>query len=163
MFYRGVLSGGKPVVEIRDEVSIIRHYLTIQGLRYKDKFDVHLAVDEAILPAKIVKLSLQPIVENSIYHGLKNVRRKGKIWIRGLLESDGLIRISVMENGIGMEPEHAASILSRTAAGIGRKGFGLSSVDQRIKLCFGEQYGLTVESRAGYWTKVHVRLPASIE
>jgi len=163
MFYRGVLSGGKPVVEIRDEVNIIRHYLTIQGLRYKDKFDVHLDVDDAILPAKIVKLSLQPIVENSIYHGLKNVRRKGKIWIRGLLEGDGLIRISVMDNGIGMESGQAASILSRTASGAGGKGFGLSSVDQRIKLCFGEQYGLTVESRAGYWTKVHVRLPSTIE
>ncbi len=161
LFYRGVLSGGRPVVRIRDEVNTLRHYLRIQDIRYQDKFSYKFFVADEILDRAIIKLTLQPLVENAIYHGLKNTRRRGMIWIIGRMEGEDQIRLTVTDNGAGMEAEAVDEVLrGRNGA---RRGFGLVSVDQRIKLFFGERYGLSIESRTGYFTRVHILLPAASE
>jgi len=161
LFYRGVLSGGQLVVSVAEELETLRHYLTVQGIRYRDKFQCSFEVEEAVLDQKIIKLSLQPIVENSIYHGLKNVRRQGKIWIFGRRLDEGTVQLCVVDNGKGMSSEEIGRLLAPKTYGSGGRGFGLYSVDQRLKLRFGEKYGVSITSRPGYWTKVHVRVPCA--
>lgn len=158
LFYRGVLSEGRPVVDIGEEVQTIRHYLVIQKMRYHDTLNYEISVDEEILDQQIVKLSLQPLVENSIYHGLKVSRRPGFIEITGRREGD-VVRLTVRDNGVGIEPDRIEAAMSGEAESGSFGGFGLSSVDQRLRHCFGDRYGISVESRHGEWTKVHVRVP----
>lgn len=159
MFYRGVLSGGNLVVSVEEEVKTLQHYLTVQGIRYRNKMECSYDVDQEVLSQRIIKLSLQPIVENSIYHGLKNVRRQGKIWIFGRKVGNGTVELCVVDNGIGMSAESIAEVLSPKRENRETSGFGLYSVDQRLKLYFGDAYGVSIKSRPGYWTKVHVRVP----
>ena len=163
MFYRGVLSGGQLVVSIDEELKTLRHYLTIQEIRYSNKFQCLFSVDESVLSQKIIKLSLQPVVENSIYHGLKNVRRQGKIWIFAHKAEGGETHLCVVDNGKGMTDEEIAEVLGPKKENADPRGFGLYSVDQRLKLCYGDEYGVSIESRPGYWTKVHIRVPFNPE
>lgn len=161
MFYKGVLSDGRSVISLAEELRITENYLTIQSIRYEGKFTFRIRMPEEMQDLRIVKLSIQPLVENSIYHGLKNVRRSGHILIdcRCL---NGQSVISVCDNGIGFvvgdrlleeEPE--------PLSGLKRKGFGLASIDRRLKLYFGEAYGLRVASVPERWTRVDVLLPGS--
>ncbi len=158
MFYRGVLSEGRPVVTIGEEISTLKNYMAIQEIRYQDKFDFILDVEEKILDQKIIKLSLQPLVENSIYHGLKSVRRKGRIWVTGRLIDD-IVSLQVVDNGQGFDEQRIRMLVSARAPDEDDRGFGMTSVDQRIKLFFGEEYGLSFRSRPGHFAKVIVRLP----
>ncbi len=157
LFYRGVLSNGRPVISIRDEVQTVRHYLIIQKTRYQEKLNFEIAVDDEILNQKIVKLSLQPLVENSIYHGLKASRREGYIFVTGRRE-EKRVYLRVEDNGAGIRPDRLEEVLSqREREGMG--GFGLSSVDQRLKQCFGQDFGLSIESSFDEWTRVTVTVP----
>ena len=120
---------------------------------------IHIDVDPALLEASIVKLTLQPLVENAIYHGIRKVRRPGRIEISGRLE-EGTVILSVWDNGQGMQrdegiPENA----EKGDLILHRKGYGMYNADQRIKLYFGGGYGLHVESQPGEWTRVDVYLP----
>jgi len=159
MFYRGVLSRGKPFVTIKEEIDTLIHYFTIQETRYRGKFSYRICVGKELYDKRIVKLTLQPLVENAIYHGLKNVRRVGSIWILGKVESQDRIVLTVVDNGIGMSREQIEEVLSNGKRGDIGPGYGLRNVDQRIKLSFGDAYGLKIESRPGYYTKVHVLIP----
>ncbi|MFA6505025.1 MAG: sensor histidine kinase [Treponemataceae bacterium] len=159
MFYRGVLSGGQLIVSVDEEVKTLQHYLTVQGIRYRNKLECSYDVAEDVLSQRIIKLSLQPIVENSIYHGLKNVRRQGKIWIFGRKVAESMVEFCVVDNGKGMSKEKIAEVLGSKKETTETRGFGLFSVDQRLKLYFGDEYGLAIESRPDYWTKVRVRIP----
>jgi len=159
MFYRGVLSRGKPFVTIKEEIDTLIHYFTIQETRYRGKFSYRICVGKELYDKRIVKLTLQPLVENAIYHGLKNVRRVGSIWILGKVESQDRIVLTVVDNGIGMSREQIEEVLSNGKRGDIGPGYGLRNVDQRIKLSFGDSYGLKIESRPGYYTKVHVLIP----
>jgi len=173
LFYRGVLSGGHLLVGIDEELRTLKHYLTIQEIRYRDKFRCVFAVDDDVLAQRIIKLSLQPIVENSIYHGLKTVRRQGKLWIFGRRVDERTVRLCVVDNGKGMTKAEVSEVLRPRGDGdtsggdAGDRsppgGFGLHSVDQRLKLYFGDRYGVSMQSRPGYWTKVFVDVPFASE
>lgn len=158
-FYRISLSKGNDIISIEDEMHLIDNYLSIQKLRYVEYLDYQLEFDEGILKYQIPKLTLQPLVENSIYHGLKQKEEKGLLIIKGYYEQD-VINIEVFDDGVGMTEEQVRRVLYRQAKDHQSSDFGLYSVDSRLKLLYGDQYGITIESRVKEYTKVIVRLPA---
>ena len=166
-FFRLVLSKGKEYISIREEKEHIRGYLEIQQVRYRDILDYEIDIDEELYQYKILKLTLQPLVENSLYHGIKYKRAKGKIWITGRMEPDvnaenDRLLLCVQDNGVGMDEEE----LERLRIEIGKpcketeRGFGLANVNERIRMNFGMEYGMTIESEKGVGTKVRIVIPA---
>lgn len=159
MFYRGVLSKGSRIITIKEELKIIERYLKILRLRYGEQFEYIIEVDERLYSFATIKLILQPIVENAIYHGLRNKKGQGLLEIRGAIENEYAC-IYVVDNGLGMKREDIDRIFSGNTQEQTRKSFGLKSTDERIKLYFGTEYGLTVESIYGEGTTVKIILPA---
>ncbi len=159
-FYRISLSKGNDIITINDEMLLIDNYLSIQKLRYVEYMDYQLQFDEEILKFQIPKLTLQPLVENSIYHGLKQKEDKGTLIIKGYKYKD-CINIDVFDDGIGMTQDKIESVLRGSAEHNKSLDFGVSSVDTRLKLLYGKEYGLKIESLVGQYTKVTVRLPAT--
>ncbi|MEG2957551.1 MAG: sensor histidine kinase, partial [Christensenellaceae bacterium] len=153
--FRLSLSKGKEIIKIRDEVSHVENYLIIQKMRYTNKFDFKIDVEEQILDMQTLKLILQPLVENAIYHGIKNTRHKGNILIKGRLVMDNVL-LQVMDDGAGIEHTKAAMLLSDD----NKKGIGIKNVDERIKLYYGEQYGLEINSERDIGTVVDIWIPA---
>ena len=158
-FFRHSLSNGEDVVTLDDEEKQIRSYLQIQQFRYKDIMDYSIDIDPAIKGTRLPKLTIQPLVENALYHGVKLKRAKGLITVNGRSDGDDII-ITVSDTGAGMTKDR----LEELRAGLTnreRVGFGLSTVDERLKLFFGEKYGLSIESTEGEGTDVTVRIPGS--
>lgn len=162
LFFRTSLSKGADVVCMSEEIEHTRSYMEIQQTRYRDIMDYSIKVPEELSQVMLPKLTLQPLVENAIYHGAKEKRGKSSIAIRAERESGGDIVLTVEDNGIGMKPERLAQI-RKSLDGEEREGFGLAAVNDRIRLYFGEGYGLTVESEYGRGTKITVRLSENIE
>lgn len=160
-YYRGSLSNGKEIVSIAQEFDMVRNYLYIQKERYCDMLEFEVICDERIKAYSIVKMTLQPLVENAIYHGIKGREEKGRITVRGVLEMDAII-ISVKDYGVGMTEERIGQILMEESSEY-KEHFGLKSVDQRIKLYYGEEYGIEVKSKLGEGTIVLVRIPKQLE
>jgi two-component system, sensor histidine kinase YesM len=165
-FYRISLSKGNDIISIKDEMSLIEAYLSIQKLRYVEYLDFRLEFDEELEKYQIPKLTLQPLVENSIYHGLKEKEVKGMLIIKGYFEQNA-IKIEVIDDGVGMSGEQIERVLHRppndrknSNFGMKNSDFGIHSVDSRLKLLYGDEYGLSIESRIAEYTKVTVRLPA---
>ncbi len=158
-FYRISLSKGNDIITIRDEMNLIDNYLSIQKMRYVEYLDYSLEFDEEILNYQIPKLTLQPLVENSIYHGLKQKEDKGMLIIKGAFENDE-IKIEVFDDGVGMSEEQIYRVLNRPVNDQKSNDFGVHSVDSRLKLLYGEEYGLTIESRVAEYTRVTLKLPA---
>lgn len=158
-FYRISLSKGNDIITIRDEMNLIDNYLSIQKLRYVEYLDYRLEFEEEILKYQIPKLTLQPLVENSIYHGLKQKEDKGILIIKGEFEN-GQIRIEVFDDGVGMSEETIYRVLNRPVNDQKSNDFGIHSVDSRLKLLYGDEYGLRIESREEEYTRVILRLPA---
>lgn len=159
-FFRLVLNQGKEYDLIADEERHVRSYLQIQQVRYRDILDYEIEIDAAISCYKILKMTLQPLVENSLYHGIKYKRAKGVIRITGT-EREEYIELCVEDNGIGMKPETLERLreeLMRPCKET-KTGFGLANVNERIKMHFGPEYGLIVESEYGQGTRVYVRIP----
>lgn len=161
-FYRISLSKGKDIISIEDEMHLIDSYLSIQKLRYVETLDYKLDFNEEILKYQIPKLTLQPLVENAIYHGLRQKEEKGMIEVKGYLK-DGIINIEVIDDGVGMTDELIERVLHRPQKNKKNMDFGIYNVNSRLKLLYGEKFGLTIESRVGEYTKVIVRLPAILE
>ncbi|WP_231571095.1 sensor histidine kinase [Gordoniibacillus kamchatkensis] len=160
--FRASISIGEELVPVRNELEHIAGYLTIQKIRYRDKLEFRIDTDPGILNCKTLKIVLQPIVENAIYHGIKNMYGVGVITITGE-KRDGDVVLRVADNGVGMEPEQVKRLLvpRSTSGDSGKgKGFGLLNVHERIKLVFGPAYGLTIESEPDEGTTVTVRMPA---
>jgi len=161
-FFRIGISKGKEIISIKEEVEHIEHYLFIQEMRYGDDFSYEVNVDQDILSYNIIKLSLQPIIENAIYHGVKQKRGQGKISIRGY-QTDETIRLEVSDNGNGIEREKLLEISREMEASFQEKksfiGIGLKSVNERIKIHFGKEYGLTISSEPGHGTVVGIIIP----
>ncbi|MCI8774650.1 MAG: sensor histidine kinase [Lachnospiraceae bacterium] len=164
-FFRLVLSHGKEFITIKDEELHIRSYLEIQQVRYHDILDYEISIEPALYPYRILKLTLQPLVENALYHGIKYKRAKGKITISGFMIQEGRekkICLCVKDNGVGMEEEE----LKRLQKEITRpcqeteSGFGLANVNERLRMNFGMAYGLTILSQKGEGTEVRVMIPA---
>jgi len=163
-FFRIALSKGKDWIPVRNEIEHIRSYLTIQKIRYRDILDFSIDVDENILNCSILKLTLQPIVENALYHGIKNKRELGLIRIYGRMLEDNRILFEVIDNGIGIDKEKLDEINSELNSGsedhINKdSGFGLNNVHKRIKLYYGKQYGLNIKSEYLIGTTVSITIP----
>jgi Predicted signal transduction protein with a C-terminal ATPase domain len=155
--FRLSLSGGRDIITIREEIEHVQSYLSIQKMRYSSKMDFKIDVQEDILGLQTLKLILQPIVENAIYHGIKNMRNKGNILIKGMRVMDSVL-FQVMDDGVGIESEKLKTIL--TSQPYSKSGVGIKNVDERIKLYYGEAYGLEINSERGIGTVVDVWLPA---
>jgi two-component system sensor histidine kinase YesM len=166
--FRLSISRGKEIIDVASEVEHVANYLTIQKIRYKDKLDYRLEVPEDILGYKTVKIILQPLVENAIYHGIKNKAGTGIITISGSRTAAG-IELTVHDDGVGMDPgrlERLRQSLAgekedeETEPDSPHSGLGVRNVDERIKLYFGQGYGLAYESTEDQGTLVRIRLPA---
>lgn len=164
-FYRIGLSEGKEIITIEEEVEHIKYYLYMEELRYGDQFSYEINVDPAINSYEIVKVSLQPIIENAIYHGVKQSRGMGNIRIKGF-EAEGNICFEVIDNGPGIKSEQLLQI--KKEINYPRKkqkkyiGVGIKSVHERIKLYFGKSYGLTITNGNDGGVCVTITIPKKI-
>ena len=159
-FFRISLNQGQDILDVKEELQHVRSYLEIQQMRYQDILQYEICVPEELNHCQIPKITLQPLVENALYHGIKNKRGKGMIRIEGELDGEDCILL-ITDNGKGMTPER----LEQVRKGIrNRKAretdiYGLYNVNERIRLNFGENYGITITSTYGEGTCVTVRLP----
>ena len=154
------LNKGKEVIELRQEIKHVESYLIIQKIRYEDKVQYRIEVDENILSLHVIKLTLQPLVENAIYHGIKEIHGKGEIRIKGWLD-ENKVHLQVIDNGAGIEPDKLSRInaMLKTSAKNANIGYGVVNVNDRIKLNFGDSYGLHFTSVLGQGTTVDIWLP----
>ena len=160
-FFRISLSRGSSIIPIRDELEHARHYLTIQKMRYKNKFSAVIAAEDGVEGLYTIKLIVQPILENAIYHGMAYADGDGEITVRARRDGEDVV-IEVADNGPGMPEEMVERLLDQSyAAAPGTKGsgIGLRNVHQRIRLTFGEEYGLAIHSEPDAGTTVCIRLP----
>lgn len=156
-FFRHSLSRGEGVITLSEEVRHVTSYLQIQHVRYKDILSYDLDIDPALDRAMIPKLTLQPLVENALYHGIKLKRALGRIQIKGRL-MDGEVVLEVADDGIGMTQERLEKL--KQAMHTQKKlGFGMAAVNQRLMLQFGEHYRMELESIEGQGTRVIIRFP----
>lgn len=161
--FRISLSRGKSIITIAEEFQHAKNYSRIQQVRFRNKFQVDFILDESLEKYVTIKLVIQPLLENAIYYGMESMDGDGEILVMGY-EKDGDIYIDIVDNGIGMPPEQVAHLL--TDGNYERKrgsGIGLQNVDQRIKLYFGESYGLRIKSEPDVGTKVTIHLPMKLE
>ena len=160
-FFRISLSKGKSIITVRDELEHVRNYLMIQHMRFKNKFSYEIQAEEAVLELSSLKLMLQPLVENAIYHGMEFMDGDGEIILRAWKE-DAELYFEVSDNGLGMTEEQVERLFSSSThvASNRGSGIGVKNVNERIKLYFGEQYGLTIDSEPDEGTRVRIHLPA---
>ena len=162
-FLRMGLNNGRDFITIRGEAEHVNSYLQIQHFRYEDILDYEIDFEEGIMDFSVMKLTLQPIVENALYHGIKNCRKKGFLKISGWQEEKDIF-LRVEDNGIGMKPEallKMQKLVNRGGEDVDlREGFGIANVAERIRLNFGPDYGISVESEYGVGTSVTVWIPA---
>lgn len=160
-FFRISLSRGSNVIPIADELEHARHYLTIQKMRYKNKFSTDIIAEDGVESLYTIKLIVQPVLENAIYHGMAYADGDGEITVRAFRDG-GDVCIEVTDNGPGMPEEVVRGLLEGAGPNTGAKGSGIGfrNVHQRLRLNFGEPYGLTILSEPDDGTTVRIRLPA---
>ena len=158
---KNMAKGFNEKVTLRQELDFLENYIIIEKIRYIELFDTETQVDdEKLYQAKIIKLTLQPIVENSIFSGIEPSGRFGTIRIHAWQE-EGTLCVSVEDNGIGIAPENIRTLLTDTSkiTKSTMSGIGLPNVDRRLKLVYGDSYGLSIESEPDQYTRVTIRLP----
>ena len=160
-FYRTSLSDGKTLIPLEQEITNIENYIKIQKVRYGNKIEYEIDIENEILQEWIVKLTLQPLIENSIYHGIKEMRGKGIIRIKGWKEKNKVF-IQVSDNGLGIPEEKLEELFSKDYREKG-SAFGLFNIQQRLQIYFGKEYGLTVESKLSQGTKATVCIPVDFK
>ncbi|RHO33347.1 sensor histidine kinase [Roseburia sp. AM16-25] len=159
-FFRTSLNQGKDINSIKEEMLHVKSYLEIQHVRYQDILSYDIEVPEALYIYSIPKITIQPLVENALYHGIKNKRGMGHISIRGEAgEKD--FTITVTDDGIGIDETRLRQVQSGIQNKVltGKDFYGLYNVCERIRLNFGEEYGIFIESVYGEGTSVRVILP----
>ena len=163
-FFRLVLSKGREYITIREEEQHIRSYLQIQQVRYHDILEYDISIDPAIYDYKILKLTLQPLIENSLYHGIKYKRAMGVINITGEKRENEIV-LKVADTGVGMDSKTLESLREKINRPCNETdaGFGLANVNERIRMNFGAEYGMTIDSEEGVGTTVTVVIPAVTE
>lgn len=153
-FYRLALNKGENITSVENEMINTKAYIDIQLIMHSNKFDVLYNIDRSLHRYTMPKLTLQPLVENAMEHGIFNKREgRGSIWIDGSLK-EGKMIFRVRDNGPGMSSETIYEVLSKNA-----RGYGLKNVNDRIKLLFGQEYGLAISSELNKGTEVSVILP----
>ena len=154
-FYRTALNKGKNILLVKDEILNMKSYLDIQLMMHDYEFDAEINIDDEILEYKILNLLLQPLIENAIDHGIDLKRSgRGKITISGYMDNGNVV-LSVCDNGIGMEQDKVDTILTENS-----KGYGVRNVNERIKLYYGSEYEIKINSKIGEGTTMIVRIPA---
>jgi len=156
------------LVRIKDEVDCIQAYIKIISIRYDNKFAMNMDVEEGLLEMRTPKMILQPIVENSVYHGLERMDHGGELQVTGSRDEQGDVCFRITDSGKGMEPEELAALQVKLDMdyqeygpnGQSAKSIGLTNIHNRLRLLFGERYGIAIESRTGYGTTVTVKIPA---
>ena len=160
--FRISLSRGRTLITVGEELEHARHYMTIQKMRFKNKFTSEIRADGEALGCETVKLVVQPIVENAIYHGMEYADGDGEILVWAHIEGEDLY-IDVTDNGPGMRQEQVDRLLREddgpAAPSRGGSGIGLRNVHQRIQLTYGEPYGLEIESEPDEGTTIRIHLP----
>lgn len=162
-FFRISLSKGRSIITVRDELEHVRNYLMIQQMRFKNKFTYRIEAKEDVMELVSLKLILQPLVENAIYYGMEFMDGDGEIDVEVYRESEDLL-FRVSDNGLGMTQEQAESLLSEKEHISSKRGsgIGVKNVNERIRLYFGEKYGLTIQSEPDDGTLITIRLPARV-
>ena len=160
-FFRLVLSKGKEYITIQEEELHIKSYLEIQQVRYRDILEYEIQIDPELYRYQILKLTLQPLVENSLYHGIKYKRAKGCITVTGQMEGERIL-LRVKDDGVGMEEEDLRKLQTEIEKPCKEteKGFGLANVNERIRMNFGVEYGMKIDSVKGKGTCVEIVIPA---
>ncbi|MFC3773390.1 sensor histidine kinase [Paenibacillus sp. GCM10012303] len=148
------------LIPIREELEHVQHYLDLLAVRYKNSFAIEWEIEESIRSCRIPKITLQPIVENAIYHGIKPKRGQGVVRITGRRQGEQIV-LDVTDDGVGIGPEQTERINAAMKEDYSEPGdhIGIKNVNQRIKLTFGDEYGLAVSSEPGIGTTVRLTIP----
>lgn len=157
-FYKLSLSKGHEVITINDEITHVTLYVSIQNMRFENKILFRTDIDEEILNYSIIKITLQPLVENSILHGILEKENSGNLVITGRMEKETIV-LTVSDDGIGIPKEKLDQILV-LSKGHEQHGYGVANVNERIKIHYGKRFGLTYHSQPGEGTRVEIRIPA---
>ena len=158
-FFRISLSQGKDMIPLGKELEHATSYLKIQNIRFKDKFDFKVEADPKLMKYLIPKLSIQPLLENAIYHGMEGMYEDGEIEIR-IYEKEGAIKIEVADNGPGMTAEKLDYIMHNKVISSKRgSGIGVRNVNERIQLIYGKNYGITIASELDEGTVATITIP----
>lgn len=155
-FYRNSLNSGCQVITVREELDIIKSYMTIINIRYNNEISIEYKVDENLLDILMLKLILQPLVENAVHHGMSQKEGKGELCISVQALDDKLMEVSVRDNGVGI-PEDKIRLILEGGYKTSKSGFGLHSVKQRVELFYGIEDAVSISSQPGCWTEVRVR------
>lgn len=155
---RQSISNEKEFVTIREEIDYIRHYLIIQKMRYKDKLTYEINIDPDIQFCDILKLVVQPLVENAIYHGIKYKDGIGFIQVVGYRINEDIC-LEVIDNGAGITPEKLEHLFEPNCSHPKKNGVGIINVQERLRMQYGEPYGLYYESRPSEGTRVKILIP----
>lgn len=157
--FRISLSKGKNIISVKDELEHAKNYLTIQNIRYKDKFEYYIEYEEETLELATIKLIIQPLIENAIYHGMEFMSGDGEILVKAYIKNSNLY-IDVIDNGFGMTEEVAKNLLTNNSTSKGSgSGIGLKNVHERIQLYFGAEYGLEIYSEPDEGTTIRIHMP----
>ena len=158
-FFRISLSQGKDMIPLKKELEHATSYLAIQNIRFKDKFEFQVNADPNLLNYLCPKLSIQPLLENAIYHGMEGMYEDGEIEIR-IYEKEGAIKIEVADNGPGMTAEKLDYIMHNKVISSKRgSGIGVRNVNERIQLIYGKNYGITIASELDEGTVATITIP----
>ena len=158
---RQSISNEEEQVPIGQEVEYARSYLTIQKMRYKDKLEFQIQVDAQIMGVPIIKLVLQPLIENAIYHGLKYKEGKGLLIVRGYREGENAV-LQIKDNGAGMDEQTLSHIFEKHKVNYRSNGVGVYNVQKRLQLYYGMDYGITYSSKQGEGTTASIVIPMNV-
>lgn len=159
LFFRTSLNKGEDFITIGKELTHVESYMEIQGIRFEDKFSFEIESEESIKKYMCPKLIIQPLAENAVYHGMEGMYGDGEIII-SVYEKNEKIYIDVIDNGEGMTEEQIEHIMNNKIVSSRRgSGIGVRNVDERLKLCFGNEYGITITSEIDEGTKVSICIP----
>lgn len=152
-FYRTSLNNGKDIINIEEEINTVKSYLIIQNIRYSDMFEAEYNLDSGCNNFKIIKLVLQPLVENAIYHGVRNRKDKGKLKISTFQEEEKVV-LTLEDNGLGMEETQVRNIIENKTTGI-----GVRTTKERLRVFYGDDHEFIVESEKNIGTKIIIKIP----
>ena len=157
---RQSISNEDELVSIGQEIEYARGYLTIQKMRYKDKLEFWIEVEPSILNIRLIKLVLQPVIENAIYHGLKYKESRGLLLVKGFMKNGNAV-LQVIDDGVGMDQETLDHIYERHKVDYHSNGVGIYNVQKRLQLYYGNEYGIVYESKPGEGTTATITIPVS--
>ncbi|HBD63338.1 MAG TPA: hypothetical protein DC038_02765, partial [Clostridiales bacterium] len=162
VFFRLSLSGGKEFITVADEIEHVKNYLCIQKIRYMDRVNYEINVEQAVSQYLVPKMIIQPLVENSIYHGLKQKKNSGIITIKIFSEDDFII-IEVTDDGLGMSNESLKELMNNLSHSIETEHYGLYNINERLRLTFKDKYCIEITSIFNEGTTVSLKLPKITE